>query len=613
MSSSSSVSISEEDVPVKRGGGKKPAPGKKGAPTKQRATAKNTPIVKGSYTKKPTREITFDLKDKKPESLKLVPDDILRPKLKELVKTFDEKKVKKEMKEASLVPIQYAMSRLVTDKIKKGTVTIRSKMGTGKTRIMTDIALTLNNTLIVVPSASALGSTFTPELENLGAYNLKPEDSDVIMYGGGANEKHREYFEALFGGSVTRGKNKHLVVIVSATGKLSGADKFGSAMTPVDKAVALFAKRGIGTTDKKPLNIIVDEAHKKRDAVQDVLGDIRVAKGLVVLMSGSMIPKSLYSVDYKIINPFGAGGPKQEWKFIDMPSATPGTDRKAWTDEISEIVKKEGRLLVWGDGDSFRQVSSAFKDRLFVKFGSKGAEGRFMERPDSYTLITGKGNVEGLNIFADAIICINPGASKEGRIAQLAGRIVRPGNPAKKVTMYMLCGGDEDFLRSLYTKVYFNSNWSFQDPDDNVTISEMAKSYSMLKAYGMDEDEFLPVDAQIIFGDFYNIKKDYIPSDVVEWWLTETKNDPEETKLSVDVIVKDMFIRTTVKERNEAYTLYKEWMIGEDRGDEVENVVLEGDEDESVDSSAETEADEVEDDESGTEESSSGVTVSDDE
>jgi hypothetical protein len=433
----------------------------------------------------------------------------------------------------TIYPIQYTIAGTFM-KTKPGTITsLNAEMGFGKSLVASEVGIMSKRFIYMVPTVTL--TSIIGEITKYGLYNADPADGGFIVYE--SNKKnHVDYLDNL---TDPKGKKSIMVVVKDKRVKL---------------VLDQFKRIGLGDNE---LIVIVDEGHKKnKDMLQYVQPlmnqtlDFHITREL--LMSGSAIdPKDNgfetwarkmdtqigYHIDYFIKARITNKVPNVEWHLIAMESSF-FSNVSAWREQITTIVRENRKLTIVSSEDEWNALEPwewTTREIFELKQATKTVP-NFNKTNNKAVLHINTNKTEGLNIFGDSMLIINPGRRNTEAIIQTTSRILRPDNKNKVVRIYLLCENDMDYLRAFYAKTYAYKPWNW-GRDAKINSGLVSKSIALMRMLGSGPLDIGQVDACIIMADY--TVNDVGAEELIKWWNKNLEETGEETVLT-EIRIQDL-------------------------------------------------------------------------
>lgn len=211
-----------------------------------------------------------------------------------------------------------------------------------------------------------------------------------------------------------------------------------------------------------------------------------------------------------------------------------------YREKFFECLKSKNKAVICTDrgkiGDAVRSwVEQLSEYKVFELKSSTQIINMFMKYVGKAILFIGSNNNEGINIFAEHIIFVKPDLINVNRIVQSIGRLVRPGNQHKIVTVNYIVGGKMGSLKALYASAYTHTNWHFNYLDTPSTdlLMSARSIMGLLGYFGDDYLKFPLVDASVVF-DHIRTRERY--QKVLEWWKVNHTSKSVLTEDYVDAL-----------------------------------------------------------------------------
>lgn len=211
-----------------------------------------------------------------------------------------------------------------------------------------------------------------------------------------------------------------------------------------------------------------------------------------------------------------------------------------YREKFFECLKTKNKAVICTDrgkiGDAVRSwVELVPEYKIFELKSSTQTINMFMRYDEKAILFIGSNNNEGLNIFAEHIIFVEPDILAVTRIRQSIGRLVRPGNKHKIVTVNYIINGKIAALKALYASSFTHPNYHL-GYEDTPPISLLLGARSIMGLLGYFGDDYLKfplVDACVVF-DHIRTRERY--QQVLTWWKVNHTSKSVLTEEYIDAL-----------------------------------------------------------------------------
>jgi hypothetical protein len=285
--------------------------------------------------------------------------------------------------------------------------------------------------------------------------------------------------------------------------------------------------------------IIVDEAHKI------VIHNIKYKK-LICLTANKPTPRARVNLNYiyhGFIHRDILPTVHYKWFILNNVSCTRFYEHMDdminyiddFTKNLIRCVTQYDKTCIMVDrGTTGTVVNDILKHhmgdyKLFKVSNSLDVVDRYIKYKGKAILMLSSMANDGLNLLLDNIILIKPDLYCISRIKQTFGRIKRPNNPHKDVTINIITNGRVCILKIIYAIIYSNLDWTLHH-EEEPSIDLLTKGETVAKLLGYhDIKDINMVDYAIIFD---RCKGEARCHQVMTWW-NKYKNN---TKLTEDII-----------------------------------------------------------------------------
>ena len=462
----------------------------------------------------------------------------------------------------------------------EGITALMAKQGFGKTLTAYAIGKQSMRCLIVVPTGTLLSSTWIAKGQEYGLIDPDVNETTFFIYDTKYMPNHRELLTS--SNVAKRFKDKRLV-IVCKNGSLSAKKNRDGKIIP--GAIEIFKNVGLNGNE---FTVVVDEAHSPNIQLLNYLQplfnkDTSANKtGIVVtrelLMSGSEIDMKenrfeMYSnkvakggkvtlprtaKTLPITVPISGGKyeinhtievfetdpvPRDDWKFVEMSSASFSSDPSAWKKQIKKILQKHSNVAICAYDKDFDEIAKGIKDMERTVTIATGAKKNVIDfNNGKYSAILfSQRQSRGLNLHADALIIVNPSDMQSKAIHQTSRRIIRSDSRFDDVTIYVLYGDIDSYLKAYYVYSQSCIGWRF-GMDHEVNTAMVYKCVGVIRAVGSSTIEIGRIDACILLANYLELVKSgrievgEVSKEIITWWEEQTKKQGQKTILNERII-----------------------------------------------------------------------------
>jgi hypothetical protein len=167
--------------------------------------------------------------------------------------------------------------------------------------------------------------------------------------------------------------------------------------------------------------------------------------------------------------------------------------------------------------------------KVFKVSGSLDTIKKHMKYKGKSILLLSSMANDGLNLLIDNIILVKPDLFCISRIKQTFGRLLRPNNENRNVTINIITNGRVCILKIIYAIIYSNLDWTLLH-DEEPSIDLLTKGETIAKLLGYNNIQNINmVDYAIIFDRY---KGESRCEQIITWWNKYKTN----TKLTEDII-----------------------------------------------------------------------------
>ena len=454
--------------------------------------------------------------------------------------------------------LQYIVSLSIKEKFKTNRcVVLQCPLGAGKTFMALHYAMnveTESRIIVIVPSSVL--KVWINECIKASLYHADPEKSKVLIFDS-QRPKHVQYVkdkcldkvleyarEHKMNDVLEYAKEKELKEILdyaTSQGYISllqyaqfaGLEEVLQTHVVIMKT-STYKKEEIGTVDFELL--INDEYHKTQiDGPDKTLGltgestyKVKSSKDhkRVILRSGFVdykekIPNVIYkqfNIDNTVDGHLGT---------IAHSTELLNKQQEEYRRQIVKCVKTYMKITIFvGDGAVGKNVKKWIEEdcpkySAFQLASSAVTIKKFLESPGAAVLYINTNSCEGLNIFGEALLLLNPDIMSVIRIKQVIGRLLRPNNPHENVYVNYVMYGRIAELKAAYARCYADCRFDLELKEYPTDIA-LFKSGMIIRMLKCDIWNIPIPDGCLIF-DQVRTEKRY--KEMKTWWLEHRTED----------------------------------------------------------------------------------------